>query len=108
MFTFKASDFLTLTHLFRVINKSSMMLAVILSVLCLSPKLVQSDAKKAAAGKIPATAQKSGDIYKGLRNGNIFLFFCLCLIFLWNKQGKNTVLETCPDIFLTEILAHIE
>ena len=59
-------------------------------------------------GKIPATAQKSGDIYKGLRNGNIFLFFCLCLIFLWNKQGKNTVLETCPDIFLTEILAHIE
>lgn len=49
MFTFKASDFLTLTHLFRVINKSSMMLAVILSVLCLSPKLVQSDAKKAAA-----------------------------------------------------------
>lgn len=66
------------------------------------------DAKKAAAGKIPATAQKSGDIYKGLRNGNIFLFFCLCLIFLWNKQGKNTVLETCPDIFLTEILAHIE
>ena len=64
--------------------------------------------QKSRRKQIPATAQKSGDIYKGLRNGNIFLFFCLCFIFLWNKQGKNTVLETCPDIFLTEILAHIE
>ena len=25
-----------------------------------------------------------------------------------NKQGKNTVLETCPDIFLTQILAYIK
>lgn len=49
MFTFKASDFQTLTHLFRSINKSSIILVVVLAVLCFSLEPAHSDAKKTAA-----------------------------------------------------------